>query len=65
MKVVRLAIENFRGIKSAQLLFDGHTLFVASNNVGKSTICEALDLVLGADRLNRFPPIDEFDFYNA
>ena len=31
MKVVRLAIENFRGIKSAQLLFDGHTLFVASN----------------------------------
>lgn len=65
MKVVRLAIENFRGIKSAQLLLDGHTLFVASNNVGKSTICEALDLVLGADRLNRFPPIDEFDFYNA
>lgn len=65
MKVVRLAIENFRGIKSAQLLFDGHTLFVASNNVGKSTICEALDLVLGADRLNRFPPIDEFDFYNS
>ncbi|MDD1786750.1 ATP-dependent nuclease [Burkholderia gladioli] len=65
MKVVRLAIENFRGIKSAQLLLEGHTLFVASNNVGKSTICEALDLVLGADRLNRFPPIDEFDFYNA
>lgn len=65
MKVVRLNITNFRGIKSAELLFDGHTLFVASNNVGKSTICEALDLVLGADRLNRFPPIDEFDFYNG
>lgn len=65
MKVVRLSIENFRGIKSAELLFEGHTLFVASNNVGKSTICEALDLVLGPDRLNRIPPIDEFDFYNA
>ena len=38
---------------------------VGSNNVGKSTICDALDLVLGPDRLNRFPPIDEFDFYNA
>lgn len=65
MKVVRLTIENFRGIKSAELLFDGHTLMVGTNNVGKSTICEALDLVLAPDRLNRFPPIDEFDFYNA
>ena len=45
MKVVRLTISNFRGIKSAELLFDGHTLMVGSNNVGKSTLCEALDLV--------------------
>lgn len=65
MKVVRLGLTNFRGIKSASLLFDGHTLMVGSNNVGKSTICEALDLVLSYDRLNRFPPVDEFDFYNA
>lgn len=65
MKVVRLTITNFRGIKSAELLFDGHTLMVGSNNVGKSTLCEALDLVLGPDRLNRFPAVDEFDFYNA
>ena len=65
MKVVRLVIANFRGIKSAELLFDGHTLMVGTNNVGKSTLCEALDLVLGPDRLNRFPPVDEFDFYNA
>jgi putative ATP-dependent endonuclease of OLD family len=65
MKVVRLTISNFRGIKSAELLFDGHTLMVGSNNVGKSTLCDALDLVLGPDRLNRFPPVDEFDFYNA
>lgn len=65
MKIVRLTISNFRGIKAAELLFDGHTLMVGSNNVGKSTLCDALDLVLGPDRLNRFPPIDEFDFYNA
>ena len=65
MKVVRLTITNFRGIKSAELLFDGHTLMVGSNNVGKSTLCEALDLILGPDRLNRFPAVDEFDFYNA
>ncbi|MDY0938312.1 ATP-dependent nuclease [Pseudomonas viridiflava] len=65
MKVVSLQIHSFRGIRFAHLLFDGHTLMVGTNNVGKSTICEALDLVLGPDRLNRFPPIDEFDFYNG
>lgn len=65
MKVVQLKIENYRGIESAELQFDGHALLVGSNNVGKSTICEALDLVLGPDRLNRFPPIEEFDFYNG
>ena len=65
MKVAKLVISNFRGIKSAELHFDGHALLVGSNNVGKSTICEALDIVLGPDRLSRTPPIDEFDFHNA
>jgi putative ATP-dependent endonuclease of OLD family len=65
MKVAQLKIENFRGIESAELKFQGHALLVGSNNVGKSTICEALDLVLGPDRLNRFPPIEEYDFYNG
>jgi putative ATP-dependent endonuclease of OLD family len=65
MKVVRLNIANFRGIKSAELHFHGHTLIIGPNNVGKSTICEALDLVLGPDRVSRFPPVEEFDFHNA
>lgn len=65
MKVRQLKIENFRGVKSADLRFDGHTLLVGGNNVGKSTFCEALDLVLGPDRLGRFPPVEEYDFYNA
>jgi putative ATP-dependent endonuclease of OLD family len=65
MKVARLTISNFRGVKNAELYFDGHTLFLGRNNVGKSTVCEALDLVLGPDRLYKFPPVEEFDFYNA
>jgi putative ATP-dependent endonuclease of OLD family len=65
MRVSRLGIEHFRGIERALLHFQGHTLLVGQNNVGKSTICEALDLALGPDRLRRFPPVDEFDFYNA
>lgn len=65
MRVLQLKIENFRGVKHADLMFNGHTLFVGANNVGKSTVCEALDLVLGPDRLKRFPPVEEFDFYNS
>lgn len=62
MKVTSLQIENFRGVKSANLLFEGHTLMIGRNNVGKSTVCEALDLLLGPDRLRGYSPIDEYDF---
>lgn len=65
MRVDKLSIENFRGIKKANLDFAGHTLLIGGNNVGKSTICEALELALGPDRQARFPVIEEFDFYNA
>jgi putative ATP-dependent endonuclease of the OLD family len=65
MRVARLEIRNFRGIKTACLDFDGHTLLLGMNNVGKSTVCEALELVLGPDRLSRTPPVEEFDFFNA
>lgn len=65
MRVTRLSIENFRGIAKTELHFTGHTLLIGGNNVGKSTICEALDLVLGPDRLSRMPPVEEFDFRNA
>ncbi len=52
-------------LQSSDLHFDGHALLVGPNNVGKSTICEALDLALGPDRLNKSPPVEEFDFYNG
>lgn len=65
MRVVRLIIERFRSIRAATLTFTGHTLLVGPNNIGKSTVCEALDLVLGPDRLSRTPAINEYDFYNA
>ena len=65
MIVRRLELENFRGIKKATLEFSGHALLVGTNNVGKSTLCEALELALSPDRQNRFPVVDEYDFYNA
>lgn len=63
MKVTKLIIANFRGIKSAEILLNGNSVFVGDNNSGKSTIFEALDLVMGPDRLARHPVIDEHDFY--
>lgn len=63
MKISRLMIENFRGVKAAELLFPDHVVLIGDNNTGKSTILEAIDLVLGPDRLNRRAPVDEHDFY--
>jgi len=65
MKIRKLTIENFRGIKNADIIFDGHTVLIGDNNAGKSTILEAIDLVLGPDRLGRLPVIDEHDFFNG
>ena len=65
MRVRRLTIEHFRGINHAELHFDDHALLIGGNNVGKSTVCEALDFVLGPDRLRKLPPVEEFDFYNG
>jgi putative ATP-dependent endonuclease of OLD family len=63
MRVVRLNIKNFRGIKQCEIIFPGHTVLVGDNNTGKSTIIEAIDLVLGPERLSQYPVIDEHDFY--
>lgn len=65
MKITRLTIENFRGIRQADLTFPDHAVLIGDNNTGKSTILEAMDLVLGPDRLNRQPPIDEHDFFQG
>jgi len=63
MRVQRLRIMNFRGVRDGVVDFPRHALLVGGNNAGKSTICEALDLVLGPERLYRRPVVDEHDFY--
>lgn len=63
MKIVQVKIENFRGIAEGAVCFDGHSVLVGDNNAGKSTLLEAIDLVLGPERLSRRPVVDEHDFY--
>ena len=65
MKISQLKIQNFRGVKSANLLLPDHVVLIGDNNTGKSTVLEAIDLVLGPDRLSRRTSIDEHDFYSG
>ncbi|MER9955227.1 AAA family ATPase [Mesorhizobium australicum] len=63
MRIVQIKISNFRGIRSCELLLPKHAVLIGDNNVGKSTVLEAIDLCLGPDRLSRQPPVDEHDFH--
>lgn len=63
MRIARIHIENFRGIKKGELFFPKYTVLVGDNNCGKSTVLEAIDLCLGPERLSRHSAIDEHDFY--
>lgn len=65
MRACRIDISHFRGIKAATFLLPRHAVLIGDNNTGKTSILEALDLALGPDRLNRFPPIDEHDFFQG
>jgi putative ATP-dependent endonuclease of OLD family len=65
MRVARLTLKRYRGIKKAVIFLPKHGVLIGDNNTGKTTILEALDLVLGPDRLNRQPPIDEHDFFKG
>lgn len=63
MQIRRLTIRRFRGIEHTTLHPGVRTVLLGSNNAAKSTILEALDMVLhpGLGR-PRLPP-DELDYY--
>ena len=63
MRISKVLIKNFRGIKSGEIMLPNYAVMVGDNNIGKSTVLEAIDLVLGPDRMRRKPVIDEHDFY--
>ncbi|MBG0775269.1 MAG: DUF2813 domain-containing protein [Desulfovibrionaceae bacterium] len=64
MKLQDVTIKNFRGIRSLHLPFDTLTVLIGENNTGKSTVLEAIRLVLtrgfGVRRDARFT---EYDFH--
>lgn len=46
MNICKIDVSNFRGIKNASILVSKNAVFVGDNNSGKSTLFEAIDLVM-------------------
>lgn len=63
MQIHRLKISGLRGVQNADITFGKHSVLVGPNNNGKTTIVEALALLLGRDRLIR--RLTEHDFHRS
>jgi putative ATP-dependent endonuclease of OLD family len=63
MRIVRIDIENFRGVKSATLFPSEHNVYLGPNNIGKTTMLEALNLLLNPEFSSRSEAVSENDFY--
>lgn len=63
MRVASLKVENFRGIREGYVRFKSHPVLIGDNNTGKTTLIEALTLLLGRDKLIR--ELTEHDFYGS
>ena len=51
MKLVKFKIKNFRGYSDeVSICFDNLTAFVGKNDVGKSTILEAMDIFFNSGK---------------
>lgn len=51
MKIQKLKLENFRGFETETVInFNNLTVFVGKNDIGKSTILEALDIFLNENK---------------
>lgn len=63
MRIAQLEIENFRGIRGGKVTLPTHGVLFGPNNVGKSSIVDALALLLGRERLLR--PLTDWDFHGG
>jgi putative ATP-dependent endonuclease of OLD family len=64
MQLSKITIENFRGIKHAEIeLCRDITVLIGENNVGKTTILEALHFCLDIVKSDKSCNFTEFDFY--
>ena len=63
MKIIRVVVEKFRNIKSLTFCPTSHNILIGQVNFGKSTLLNAMALVLDPDTGRRDQAVDEIDFY--
>jgi len=63
MRICQVELRNFRGVRQGNVVLPKHTVLLGANNVGKSTIVEALALLFGRERMVR--PISDWDFFGG
>jgi putative ATP-dependent endonuclease of OLD family len=63
MRIVRLQINGFRGIKEGTFHFSDHTALIGPNSSGKSTIIDAVALTFGREVMVR--DVTEHDFFGS
>lgn len=63
MRIVRIDIENFRAVKKATLFPEKHNVYLGPNNIGKTTVLEALNFLLNPEISPRPGVVNENDFY--
>ncbi len=63
MRIVQCTIQNFRGIRDGTITVPEHGVVFGPNNVGKSTIIEALALALGREQMAQ--PLSDWDFWGG
>jgi putative ATP-dependent endonuclease of OLD family len=63
MRIRRIQIDRFRGLKELHIAPTARTVILGPNNAGKTTLLEALDLLLHSGRGRGRPPPSEIDYY--
>lgn len=61
MRISKIEIRNFRGFKKEVIELDDITVFVGENNTGKSTILDAIKMVIGSQDWNE--KFSKYDYH--
>ncbi|MFB8190379.1 ATP-dependent endonuclease [Microbacterium sp. NPDC055988] len=65
MKLTRVKLENYRRLEDTEIEVRDHLVLVGANDVGKSSLLRAIDLVLGASTAQLYANLSVDDFRNT
>lgn len=65
MKLARIDIQNYRGIKSLSVPLDDTTVLIGENNSGKSSVLDALRACLSRSLTRKVSGFNEYDYHLA